>query len=100
MKLHSSIRRRINNVICPMGGKFHDCIPLATIDQVCRTEGFMLADETGEPFRGIICGEDGRAKFDLASVAGGLSAVVDNAVLVLEWHKFHSGRFEINTYVS
>lgn len=50
----------------------------------------------------IFCGRDGSLREELYYQADKFSVpvLVKNAMLVFEWHKMESGRYEINSYVS
>ena len=102
MNIKQTIRNRVNKALAPVGKNFHETIPLTDIFKVCTDNGLQSVQEDGTPWSGILCGDDGRTTFDLVAIDRMLleTKPVDNAVLVLEWHRMPSGRYEINTYLS
>ena len=105
MNIKQTIRNRVNRVLAPIGRTFHEKIPLNDIFQACTNVGLQPLQEDGTPWSGILCGDNGRTTFDLAFIERErpgyhTSTPVQNAVLVLEWHRMSSGTYEINTYLS
>jgi hypothetical protein len=97
MRLLANVRRSINNRIHTATAKtYFDHIPLFTIDNILKSQGYWLIQEDGEPWSGFLCGENVNVTFDI----GGVLGKVRNAVLVLSWYKMESGRYEIVAYVS
>ena len=67
------------------------CIPLATLFHICEEAGYTLDPEETDC---ILCGWDGRAEFKLYRATKWIK------MLVLTWHKFETGRYEVVAYVS
>ena len=78
--------------------RYHESIPLTEIDNILRDNGLKLVQEDGSDWSGFLCGEDGSCTIDLATA--GTNIPVKNFMLVLQWHKMPSGRYEVNTYLS
>jgi len=77
--------RRLNNALHMMTfNKYHDSVPLDTVNQLLTIYGF---DEL-EPM--ILCGREGRLH----------EAVGSNRWLSLTWYKMESNRYEVVAYVS
>jgi len=97
MRLLANVRKSINNQIHTATSKtYFDHIPLFTLDNILKEKGYWLIQEDGEPWSGILCGENVNTTFDI----GGVGGKVRNSVLVLSWYKMPSGRYEIVSYVS
>jgi len=66
------------------------------IFEVLEINNVIAVQEDGTPWSGILCGDDGNTSIELKID----DKLIDNAMLILQWHKMESGRYEINTYIS
>jgi len=90
----NKINRELGKVLKPI---YFDQIPLDDIFDVIRHNGYLVVDEEGNSWSGILCGREATVFFDLNN---GLSKTpVPNAKLCLQWYKMQSGRYEITAYV-
>ncbi len=97
MRLLANVRRSMNDRIYDLTAKkYHDSIPLGTIDDILKEHGFQLIQEDGRPWDGFLCGREANVTFDIGVING----KVENAMLVLSWYRMPSGRYEIVSYVS
>jgi len=96
MKLKASIRQKVNKALYPLTNVYHDDIPLEDIFACLKSEGLIVVDESGQPWEGMLLGADSNTTFDLQLD----NEEVDNAALIMSWHKMPSGRWEVNCYVS
>lgn len=80
------INRQIHNL-----GIYHPEIPLDDIFAIVRYHAGRIVQEDGTEWSGILCGDDGSARFEIAG---------KNFPLFLTWHKMNSGNYEIVAYVS
>ena len=94
-KIKAAARREFYRHTKAMG-IFHSVIPVSELDRILRANGMKLVQEDGTDFEGFFCGEHSRATIDIAFEDG----TECESVLVLEWCKMESGRYEINTYLS
>lgn len=97
-------RNKLNNEISGMIGSPLREIPLGDMDMALRRYGYLLVNEDGTPWGGFLTGREGRAKFDIGVLGtqddNQIHQMVDNAMLVLTWYKFDTGRYEVVAYVS
>jgi hypothetical protein len=70
-------------------------VPLGRVREALNALGFELLDEEGAPWSGLLCGDEGRATFDLSYLGTPVPRV-----LVLSWYRMPSGNFETVAYVS
>jgi hypothetical protein len=84
-------RNRVNKALQGFCRHYFDGLPIGDLAAICQAQGVTLLDSDG-----VYCGGDGHCTFEL-DFAG---ATVQNALLVLDWHKMESGRYEVNAYVS
>ena len=103
----SNIRKRINNAIHDLGN-YHVQIPLQNIFDICKQNGVVALQEDGTPWQGLLAGgaecgtekaRNQNAKFDLAVRVEGNYVPADN-LIVLNWCKMPSGKYEVVCYVS
>ncbi len=97
MRLPTNIRKKINSEIYGLTKVPHNSIPLGTIDDLLRENGFFLIQEDGQPWSGFLLGENSHTTIDIGSENG----IVTNAVLVISWYRYSiTGRYEIVAYIS
>lgn len=89
-KLLAPIRRRLNNGLYDICRGMHNSIPLTAINDLLHKEGLQMEDGF------ILTGKDSKASIDIFTTEG----KEVNSVVALSWHKFDTGRWEINAYVS
>jgi len=95
-KLKPNIRRQINKQLQETFNKYFDSIPLMEIFEILKINNVIVVQEDGTPWGGFLSGNDGNASMELKTD----DELVDNVMLILQWHKMESGRYEINTYIS
>lgn len=96
IKITQKARRGMNAVACKIGRADSVAAAVRLIEKLAlEPMGWMLLDEDGTRLEAIFCGESGRTTL----LFGDEGYVVDNSVLVLEWHKL-STCYEINAYFS
>ena len=95
--------RRINQKLNDLGN-YHVGIPLDRIDSILQQHGFMLIQEDGTPWSGLLCGEEGQVIFDLADIGSGEFAgyyylrdpetdeVIDAAIIPKNGRNFHCNK--------
>jgi hypothetical protein len=105
--MYQRTKSRLNGNLNEIGRKFHDAIPLDDIFRAIAPGGLQPVDEDGEPWQGILCGQTGSAKFELlewvvAHTSFGASRQPRRCdfVLVLDWWRHDTGRYEVNCYLS
>lgn len=94
--IKASVRRRVADGFQIITKDYHFEIPLDCLFEVLRREGINPVQEDGSPWSGFLCGEDGRAYFDLQGQDGRSL----DYVLVVTWHRMESGRWETVAYLS
>lgn len=104
IRIPASVRNRLNGKIAEVAsGNPIARIPLTDIDDILRSEGYLLVQEDGTKWAGILTGRDGKAKIDIGLLStedeNGIYEMV-NSLLFLTWHKFDTGRWEVIAYVS
>lgn len=104
-RMPASIRNRANRKISEIAsGAPRRDIPLSDIDAVLRDLGYLLVQEDGTPWSGFLTGREGRANIDIGILGtqdeDQIHETVSNAMLVITWHKFPTGRYEVIAYVS
>ena len=105
MNLPAKTRKRLNSAICSICNRLHDSIPTDQIFGALRREGFVLLQEDGTPWQGMLLGRESRATLPLGKLPEDGPAQypfpVQNSVLVLSWYRYDTtGRFDCNAYVS
>ena len=104
-RLPSSSKSRMNAGIDKVtgGGRPMRDIPLDHIFDTLLKEGAVPLQEDGTKWSGILSGRNGRVTIDLGSESskdGDTYVPYTNAMLVIEWHKFDTGTYEVVSYVS
>lgn len=104
-RMPSNIRNKINGRVAKVAnGSPRRDIPLSDIDDILRDFGYLLVSEDGTPWSGFLTGREGRANIEIGILGtqdeNRIHEMVSNAMLVLTWHKFHTGRYEVIAYVS
>jgi len=96
MKMTAKMRKAMNKKLYAMGTEYYTKIPLQHIFDILEENDFIVVQEDGAPFSGILCGDESRTTFKLQCKG----EYVDNAELYLSWYKMQSGRYEINPYIT
>lgn len=84
-------RRKIANGLREICKRYHERIPLGDILTVAKDSGLNPIQEDGTPWSGFLCGDTGEALIELDGVEN---------LLVINWYRMESGRFEVNVYLS
>ena len=90
-------RKIINHFLWDISRCLHKEIPIERIDEILREQGWKLVQEDGTDFEGIFCGNDGKANIEVMEVASNYHL---NGFIVLSWHRFDTGKYEILVYLS
>jgi hypothetical protein len=86
-----TIKNRLNRELSTVIPTYNDGIPFDAISAIVTRFGGQVVDEAGEPWQGILCGEDSHTTMTIAGL---------NLNLYLSWYRMPSGRYEITVYVS
>lgn len=89
MKLKANVRKQINDRLFDIVKGMQDSIPLTQITNLLNEFGLRMEEA-------IFCGWEGKANLDIFTNSG---EEVD-VWLVLNWHKFDTGRYEVVSYIS
>ncbi len=89
MKLKGNVRKAINDRLFDIVKGMHDAIPLNNISKLLEEFGLKMEEA-------IFCGREGNTTNDIFTLSG---EEVD-VWLVLNWHKFDTGRYEVVAYIS
>jgi hypothetical protein len=90
-----AIRTRINTHLTHLGKKYHAEIPLNLIFNHVKAHGLTPVQEDGTPWEGFLVGSSGRVYINLQ-----MDGQILNRLLVLDWYKMPSGKFEVTSYIS
>jgi hypothetical protein len=97
MKLKSTVRGKINSQLQrDFSRNYWDSIPLTKIFQILEDNGVVAVQEDGTPWDGFLCGREGSVSIELKSD----DIIIENAMLILQWYKMESSKYELNIYVS
>ena len=97
MKLNLIIKKQINKQIQKKFSKnYFDSIPLTQIFELLNSRDIIAIQEDGTLWSGFLCGNKGNVSIELKTN----NEIINNAMLILQWYKMESGRYEINTYIS
>jgi hypothetical protein len=100
MTIKQKVRNAVNTALRPVNRTYYPRIPLDEIFRACTDNGLQPVQEDGRPWQGILCGTNGSTTFDLTCTQDNVPEPVENAVLVLQWYKMPSNRYEVNAYLS
>lgn len=100
--MKSTIRRKISNEIARRTNRLADVIQLDTISDVLRENGFLLIDEDGTPWSGLLLGESSRCTIEVGDAAKEIDGryPAEKNVVVLSWYRHTTGRYETTAYLS
>jgi len=99
-RINAKIRRALNVAIEPYSStnvKKFTAVPVGDIDEALSQAGFMLIQEDGTPWSGLLLGDDGHCAIELATAE---LDRIENSMLSLSWHRFDSGNYEVVAYIS
>jgi len=97
MRLSQKIRGKINGRLFKECQGFWSRVPISRFEMILKEYGVRLVNEDGTPFSAIFCGEDGKAEIEIANDSG---EKVSNSLFVMTWHRFSTGRYEVNAYIT
>lgn len=102
MNLLAKSRKRINTAIASICNRLHNNIPTDQIFGAMEREGIVPIQEDGTIWSGLLLGSDSRATIPLGKLAEQCDYPfpVKNSVLVLSWHRYPTGRYDVCAYVS
>lgn len=102
-KERSGINKALNEAL---PGNYYDAIPMEEIQSTLQSEGFVLLQEDGTKWSGMLLGDDSSALFQIGRLSEGRTLnglatykPISNAGLMLSWYKMQSGKVEITKYV-
>ncbi len=107
-KVNAKDRRALSNAVhdAAPGDYFKD-IPIDEIDSALREEGYLLIQEDGTAWAGMLTGTDGEATFRLGKLSEGRELngeatykPVPNSGLRMTWHQMRPGRWEVIKYIT
>ncbi len=94
--LNKSVVNNINKELNIFNTKLQDEIPLQPIFDILKKYELTPLQEDGTEWSGFLLGTDSNTTIEL----GYSEKIINNFVLHLSWYKYHTGRYEINTYLS
>lgn len=97
-----ALRKRINRKIYEQTNSLSNEIQLTTIDKILREDGFLLVNEDGTPWSGLLLGESSQCNIEVGSlskVENEMHKIEENMV-VLSWYRHTTGRIETTAYLS
>jgi hypothetical protein len=107
MNIEPKTRKKINADLYDICKDIRQRIPLGDIFAALRKCGVVAVQEDGREWAGMLCGQKGQARIDVAPVktakreSDGLAfEPYGNAMLCLSWYKFDTGRYETVAYLS
>lgn len=104
IRIPAGIRNQMNGDIADLVRPIQSQIPLKSIDDILRRRGYLLVQEDGTTWSGFLTGRDGNARIEIGVVGTAddydVHTIIDNAMLILSWHKFDTGRYEVVAYIS
>ena len=71
-----------------------------SIFSLLQKHGIIAVQEDGTKWSGFLSGAKGEAKIDLAIKKGNMTHPAKNAMLVINWYKMPTGKFELTTRIS
>lgn len=106
--LSSSLKNKINKSLIDLTTPKHKTvyfkeIPIKEISNILKKFDIVILQEDNTKWSGFLVGESSYTTFDIANIKSEINNVykpISNVLLVLQWHKMSSGKYEINTYIS
>jgi len=108
--MRPEVRKKLNKAIAPYttgsesNNTYFKIVPLDNFFEVLEAHGYVPLQEDNTYWSGGLFGEEGRANIELGvkySVdTNGFFKPVTNAMLVINWTKIPSGKYEITAYIS
>lgn len=103
-KLKVGLRKKVNaELIKYTTGTYFKAIPLKDLFSILKKHGIIALQEDNTEWSGLLAGNSETTSFSIAPVSSKVENMYqpyDNTVLVLQWYKMESGKYEITTYVS
>jgi hypothetical protein len=107
LRLSPSVRTRINKELDGLLKGYHPHVPWDAIETVLGKQGVVPLQEDNTKWEGVFMGAQGKESIDLAPKDSGkpqhgltVYEPYGNTMLVLNWYKMDSGRYEVVSYVS
>lgn len=93
----SSLRTRLSRINSALSKMqpYHKDIPLQTMFDICKRNGFTAVQEDGTPWSGIICGREARYSIELSDDHGNVTRH-----LHVSHYKMESGNYEVVAYAN
>jgi len=89
-----TVIKRINKSLGEKIPTYNNDIPLETMFKIVKEQGGLVVDEAGEPWSGLLCGEQGHATMEIQHPD------YKNMYLHVGWYKMPSARWEVTVSVS
>jgi hypothetical protein len=107
-RIDAKTRARLNRVVQnAVPENYYEQIPLGTIQETLKTQGYVLLQEDGTEWSGMLLGSEAEAFFEMGSFEGAVSLngeptfpKVNNSGLRMTWYQMPSGKYEIVKYIT
>lgn len=108
VKMDSKTKKKVSRALqAAVPESYTEGIPIERLDEALRSEGYLLVQEDGTPWSGMLFGADSQALFRVGELGtersvNGLDmySTVENTALSVSWYKMPSGKYEIVHYMS
>jgi hypothetical protein len=107
-KINAKDRAGLNSALhSAVPGDYFKDIPMEEINSALKKEGYLLIQEDGTEWDGLLTGSEGEALFRLGKLSEGREVngkatykPVPNSGLKMTWHKMPSGKWEVIKYIT
>lgn len=103
MRMSPKERRKIGTVVADVTRPtYFAAIPLLEIFRPVEDAGFVVLQEDGRKWAGLLCGCEAQVYFSLGcnEDEDGFYEEVSNAMLAMSWYQMSSGRYEVLAYIT
>lgn len=106
-KMKAAERSKLNRALNEaLPGNYYESIPMEEVQSALQKEGYVLIQEDGTKWSGMLMGDDSNTIFEIGKLSegrmvNGLATYkpVPNAGLFMSWYRMPSGKVEIVKYV-
>ena len=103
--LSREVRSQCNESLHKLGLSLHDKIPLNELFEILKSAGLVPLMEDRTYWQGMLVGKSGRAYLEMgwfgsSDDEGVYHDVIANSNLVIMWHRFETGNYELVSYLS
>jgi hypothetical protein len=106
-RMDAKTRKSINAKLHDLCTQLYPSIPLDQIETFLEHDGYLMLQEDNTKWAGMLIGREGREVFELADSFvyetvnnEKVYTPLENAMLVLTWYRYKTGRYEVVSYVS